>query len=153
MIIFSQGTNRHCYSKACASSKEGKLTPWLKSSTTFLLPQAVNSIMRTCIKQLPHLYKQAHGSSSTPPTRPFIYLLTKLGTCTPTHKNTPSARARPDNKNMSIHTLRAGKKNTNMPSEKQPVREGHGLCTSKNVKMVCWFFSITPRFPSADICM
>lgn len=110
MIIFSQGTNRH--SKAGTFSEEGKLTPWLKSRTTFLLHQAVNSNMHTCIrlKRLPYLYKQAHGSSSTPPTRPFTYLLTKLGTCTPTHENTPSARVHPDNKNMTIHTLRAGEK-------------------------------------------
>lgn len=61
-------------------------------------------------KRTTYLYKQAHSSSSTPPTRPFTYLLTKLGTCTPTHEHTPSARAHPDNKNMSIHTLQAGKR-------------------------------------------
>lgn len=99
--------------------------------------------MRTCIrlKRLPYLCKHAHGSSSTPPTRPFTYLLTKLGTCTPTHENTPSARAHPDNKNMTIHTLRAGKKTRTCLLEKQSVTEVHELCTSKNVR---WFVGSSP---------
>ncbi len=97
--------------------------------------------MCTRIRLKRYLCKYAHGSSSTPPTRPFTYLLTKLGTCTPTHENTPSARAQPDNKNMTIHTLRAGEKNAGMPSEKQPVREVHELCTSKNVR---WFVGSSP---------
>lgn len=75
---------------------------------TFLLPQDVNSTKCVALKRLPCLYQPAHGSSSTPPTRPLTYLLTKHGTCTPNHKNTPSASAHPNNKNMTIHTLRAG---------------------------------------------
>lgn len=134
MTIFSQGTNRHCYSKACTFSKKGKLTPWFKNSATFLLPQVFNSIMHTCIrlKQLPHLYKQPHGSSSTPPTRPFTCLLTKLGTCTPTHENTPSAHAHPKQEHEHSHFT---------SWEKQPVREGHRLYTSKNVR---WFVGSSP---------
>ena len=85
-------------------------------------------------ERLLYLHKQAHGSSSTPPSRPFTYLLTKLGTCNPTHENTPSAHAHPDNKNTTIHTLRAGKKTRTCLLEKRPVREVHELCTSKNVR-------------------
>lgn len=61
---------------------------------------------------------------------PLTYLLTKLGTYAapepappssapplphptlPAHENTPSARVWPDNMNMTIHTLRAGRENT-----------------------------------------
>lgn len=53
---------------------------------------------------------------------PFTYLLTKFGTCTPTHENTPSARAHPDNKNMTIHTFTSwGVKKKEKTQEKQPV--------------------------------
>lgn len=127
-------------------SKEGKLTPWLKSSTTFLLPRAVNSTLQTCIRlmQLAHLHKQAHGVSSTPPSRPFIYLLTKLGT-PPNKKHTPSAGAHPDNQNMTIHTLRAGEGNPGPclqeKKKRSQLRAGHTLCTSKNVR---WFVGSSP---------
>lgn len=95
---------------------------------TLLLPQAGNTTKHTCIclKWLPYLYKQAHGSSSTPPTRPFTYLLTKLGTCTPPtkihllHVLTQTTRTWP-------FTLYELGKNMNMPLEKQPVREVHEL--------------------------
>ena len=124
LIIFSRDTNRHCYSKAGAFSREGKLTPWLQSSTTFVLPKAVNSTMRTCVRlKTVAAFAQTcawqffHTSSQTP----FTYLLTKLGTCTPTHENTPSTRARPDNKNMTIHTFMSWVGKKKKPWEKQPV--------------------------------
>lgn len=99
-----------------------------------LLPQVVNSIMCKSIrlKQLPHSYKQPHGSPSTPPTRPFTYLLTKLGTCTPTHESTPSAHAHPKQEHEHSHF---------MSWEKQPATEGHRLYTSKNVR---WFVGSSP---------
>lgn len=122
-----------------------------RPAQTSLLPRAVNSTLQTCIylMQLAHLHKQAHGVSSTPSTRPFIciYSPNLAPGPPPSQKHTPSARAHPDNKNMTIHTLRAGegkpgpcllKKKKKKSSQ---LRAGHTLCTSKNVR---WFVGSSP---------
>lgn len=127
-------------------SKEGKLTPWLKSSTTFLLPRAVNATMQTSIRLmlLALLHKQAHGVSSTPPTRPFMYLLTKFGTCTTTRPKTHLLHALIRATRTWPFTLyELGRETRGRACRKKSgqFRAGHTLCTSKNVR---WFVGSSP---------
>lgn len=126
-------------------SKEGKLASWLKSSTTFLLPRADNSTLQTSIRpmQLAHLHKQAHGVSSTPPTRPFIYLLTKLGTCTPTQRKTHTfcTRSSRQQEHDHSHFTIWGGKSVSPEKKSGQLEAGHTLCTSKNVR---WFVGSSP---------
>lgn len=69
-----------------------------------------------------------------------IYLPNLAPAPPPSKKAIPSAHAHPDNKNMTIHTLRAGEENQDRVSSGQ-LAAGHTLCTSKNVR---WFVGSSP---------
>lgn len=112
------------------------------------------------------IYSNTTHAAVVPHLRPepLTYLLTKLGTYAapvpappsaspphphptlPAHENTPSARAQPDNMNMTIHTLRAGRKNTGGRElggvgGRGGDSKGHRLSASKNVT---WHVGTSP---------
>lgn len=108
-----------------------------------LLPRAVNSTLQTCSW---HTYTNKHAAflPHLQPDPLYIYSPNLAPGPPPSKKHTPSARAHPDNKNMTIHTLRAGKGNPGpclLKKKCSQLRAGHTLCTSKNVR---WFVGSSP---------
>lgn len=86
---------------------------------------AVTSAVRTCIKttnclkQLPYSHKHMAVLPHLRPDPLHIYLLTTLGTCTPAHENTPSARVQPrQQEHDHSHFTSLGPKNVSVPLER-----------------------------------
>lgn len=118
--LFLGPATRHCYCKAQARTH----TLASREAQHFCCLEAVkfDNAHRRIAERSCRIYSNTTHAAVVPHLRPepLTYLLTKLGTYAaphphptlPAHENTPSARAQPDNMNMTIHTLRAGRKNT-----------------------------------------